>query len=95
MPGAHEAAVRAGEAAGKIYRTSQRRGDARWKAWLRGHLERQRTFLLDVVAQVVAEERKPGREELATLGAEVAKLQRELAADGDVVDLPALPLKAR
>jgi hypothetical protein len=64
--------------------------DHRREAWLRGHLDVERRFILDVVAAAVAEIHKQIAEEIEL---EVGKLHAEFNVSrahdsGQVVDLP-------
>jgi hypothetical protein len=61
-----------------------------WEAWLHGHLERDWESRSDIIAQVVAHERKAHRAQFAKLEARITQLETKQRGvdDGGVVDMP-------
>jgi hypothetical protein len=72
----------------------QAEADAQWEAWLRGHLDAERQLWHDVMAEVIAIERRERRKEFQkAIDDAVADLRKELLTEKrQVLDLPRLPL---
>jgi hypothetical protein len=63
-------------------RQMQAKSDESWNAWLNAAIEAERKFMFDVHAQVIAEERKRGRAEIATAVGELrAEMNVKVAAE--------------
>ena len=68
---------------------------ADWNAWLRGHLDQERSYWESVIAEVIARERRDADAKVAKLETRIAVLEaKQEHGIGEIIDLPS-PISRR